>query len=51
MACMRAGHSQASPFPGREKLNYPDVKWGKGSDTDVLYAACLDGSVDAYKLG
>lgn len=50
-ACLRAGYRQAGTFPDKIVQNYPDVKWGKGNDADVLYAACLDGSVDVYKLG
>lgn len=49
--CMYAGYRQASAFLDRGTPNYPDVKWGKGNDSDVLYAASLDGSIDVYKLG
>ncbi len=49
--CMYAGYRQASAFLDRGTPNYPDVRWGKGNDSDVLYAASLDGSIDVYKLG
>ena len=51
VVCVCAGSMQAPTFPGKEKQNYPDVKWGKGSDADLLYAASLDGCIDVYKLG
>ena len=51
LASMFAGPKLASPFAYKETQNYPDVKWGKGSDADVLYAASLDGSIDVYRLG
>lgn len=51
VACVFAGSMQASPFADKETQNYPDVKWGEGSDADVLYAASLDGSIDVYSLG
>ena len=51
VVCACAGSMQAPTVPGKEKQNYPDVKWGKGSDADLLYAASLDGCIDVYKLG
>ena len=50
LACVRAGSMQVSPLADREKQNYPDVKWGKGNDAEVLYAASLDASIDVYRL-
>ena len=40
----------AEAFPNKTKQQYPDVKWGCSQDANMLYAACLDGSVDVYKL-
>jgi hypothetical protein len=48
--CMPAGY-KAVPFADKAVPQYPDVKWGKGPDTDVLYAAALDCTVDVYRLG
>ena len=45
-----AGYRTAEAFPNKAKQQYPDVKWGCGQDANMLYAACLDGSVDVYKL-
>ncbi|CAK0784420.1 hypothetical protein CVIRNUC_007624 [Coccomyxa viridis] len=43
-------YRMAEAFPNKAKQQYPDVKWGSGQDASMLYAACLDGSVDVYKL-
>ena len=45
-----AGYRLAEAFPSKPKQQYPDVKWGYGQDANTLFAACLDGSVDVYKL-
>ena len=47
---MPAGYRLAEAFPSKPKQQYPDVKWGCGQDANTLFAACLDGSVDVYKL-
>ena len=49
--CVPAGYRQAVPFADKAVPQYPDVKWGKGPDADVLYAAALDCAVDVYRLG
>ena len=51
VVCLYAGSTQAPTFPGKEKQNYPDVKWGKGNNADLLFAASLDGCINVYKLG